>query len=376
MPSSVALVKAQKRSLIERHVRPNDGKALFEVFATLLPIALLWAAVPSSLRISYWVTALVVLALTLFLLRAFVVMHECGHGSLFRTARLNRAFGFLFGVVTGMPQYVWSQHHQFHHATNGNWARYRGPLNTMHVDDFAALDPAAQRRYEQARSLWLAPFGGFVYLLLNPRVNWLKGVAGLILHVVRAKIARPDVSLAAHAATFRTRYWSSPEEFRHMTANNVALFVLWIVMGWLVGPLVFAVCYVASCSLAGGAGIVLFTVQHNFEHAYASGTEGWDYDTAAILGTSFLVLPAWLNWMTVNIGYHHVHHLSARIPSYRLVDCHREYEPLFVDVKRLRLADIPAALRNILWDEKGRRIISIAEFRESATRSDVATQQS
>ena len=120
--------------------------------------------------------------------------------------------------------------------------------------------------------------------------------------------------------------------------------------------------YLVSTSLAGGAGIVLFTVQHNFEHSYASGDEGWDRDTAAIEGTSFLVLPGWLNWFTANIAYHHIHHLSARIPNYCLARCHRENEPLFADVVRIRLSQIHASLKYILWDTRARRIISVAEY--------------
>ena len=135
-------------------------------------------------------------------------------------------------------------------------------------------------------------------------------------------------------------------------------------MSWYVGPALFFTVYVISVSLAGGAGIVLFTVQHNFEHSYATGDEGWDYDTAAIEGTSFLVLPRWLNWFTANIAYHHIHHLSATIPNYLLAKCHAEYEPLFSDVTRVKLSGIPGALKYILWDTRARRIISVAEYRQ------------
>jgi omega-6 fatty acid desaturase (delta-12 desaturase) len=107
--------------------------------------------------------------------------------------------------------------------------------------------------------------------------------------------------------------------------------------------------------------IVLFTVQHNFEHSYASENEGWDRNTAAIHGTSFLILPPILNWFTANIAYHHVHHLCARIPNYCLVQCHREQSALFADVKRITLLQIPGALKYILWDQTGHRLISVAE---------------
>ena len=109
---------------------------------------------------------------------------------------------------------------------------------------------------------------------------------------------------------------------------------------------------------------MLFTVQHNFEHAYASGNERWDHDTGAIEGTSFLALPGWLNWFTANIGYHHIHHLSARIPNYRLVRCHNEYRHLFSAVTRVKLSQAHKALKYILWDTRAQRIISVAEYRQ------------
>jgi omega-6 fatty acid desaturase (delta-12 desaturase) len=107
-------------------------------------------------------------------------------------------------------------------------------------------------------------------------------------------------------------------------------------------------------------------VQHNFEHAYASRSEGWDYTRGAIEGTSFLVLPRWLNWFTLSIGYHHIHHLSARIPSYCLADCQNEYAHLFTGVTRIRLAQVPAAVKCILWDTVAQRIVSVAELQRRA----------
>lgn len=359
--SPIAAIKEQKRTIIARHVRPDNLKGGVAVAATLVPLGLIWYAVWLAAGVSYWLVAACVGLMSLFLLRVFVLMHDCGHGSLFRNAALNRAWGFAFGVISGMPQYVWSQHHQYHHATNGNWAQYRGPLNIVTVDEYAAMNSSRQRRYRIARNIWLAPFAGFAYLILNPRFTWLRGTAGLIRHIIQGKLTQPDVSMRAHASAYATPYWSSAREYWHMFWNNVALIALWTMMAAVVGPLLFLVSQIVSLSLAGGAGIVLFTVQHNFEHAYASADEGWDYDTAAIAGTSFLVLPPWLNWFTANIGYHHVHHLSARIPSYCLTGCHDEYRSLFGSVARVTLREVPRALRYILWDTRARRIISIAE---------------
>jgi len=355
-------IKRQKRALIARYARANDMKGLAQSLTTLVPLALLWVAASLSVRISYWLTAVVIVLLSLFTLRVLVLMHECGHESLFRTPLLNRSFGFLFGVLAGMPQYVWSQHHAFHHATNGNWERYRGPLATLSVDEFAAMSASRQQVYRHTRSWMMAPLGGFVYLLFNPRVNWAKGSLQFVLHVLVKKIAQPRIAWRVHAGSFRTSIWKSGREYWHMFWNNVVLLALWAAMCAVIGAGPFFAIYLISVSLAGGAGISLFTVQHNFEHAHATDSARWDYDVGAMQGTSFLLLPALLNWFTANIAYHHLHHLSATIPNYALAACHNEYSGLFANVPRIRLSGIPRALECILWDVRAQRIISVAEY--------------
>jgi omega-6 fatty acid desaturase (delta-12 desaturase) len=362
--SSIARIKQQKRSIINQYARADNWKGFTQVVTTFVPLCALWWVAVQSADVSYWLSAAVILLMSLFLVRVFVLMHDCGHGSLFRTAALNKSFGFAFGVVAGIPQYVWSRHHAYHHATNGNWAKYRGPLAIVTVDEYEALTHKQRRNYERARSTWLAPIAGFLYLIFNPRVTFLKGSFSLVAHIIRKKIAQPGVSIKAHAADFATPYWASAKEYWHMFWSNLALLAVWVLMSWAVGPALFLTVYLISVSLAGGAGIALFTVQHNFEHAYASGDEGWDRDTAAIRGSSFLILPNWLNWFTANIAHHHIHHLSARIPNYCLLKCHQQYEHLFTDVTRVSLSQVPKALKCILWDTRLARIISIAEYQQ------------
>ena len=336
--SSIRSLKEQKGAIIRRFARADNVKASTQVLTTLASLALLWCAALLSVHVSYWLTAAAVLPISLFTVRAFALMHECGHGSLFRTQRLNRAFGFLLGVISGMPQYVWSQHHNFHHANNGNWEKYRGLYTTLSVDEYAAKTDAQQRMYRGKCSIAVAPFAGLIYVIFNPRFTWLKGSIGLVSHIVKGKFAQPDLSIKAHAASFETRYWKSRKEYWHMFWNNVVLISVWVLMSWAFGTVLFFTIYLVSASLAAGAGIVLFIVQHNFEHSYASDGKNWDCDTGAIKGSSFLILPGWLNWFTANIAYHHIHHLSARIPNYRLIKCHNEYQELFLDVTRVRLS--------------------------------------
>jgi len=350
--------------MIGRYTKANNVKGLTQLLTTFGPILLLWWGAIAGAEVSLWVTAATVPLLSLFTLRAFTLMHECGHRSLFRSGKLNRAAGFLLGVVCGMPQFVWSQHHDYHHAHNGNWEKYRGPYTTLSTVEYAALSDTRQRIYRGKCSIASAPFTGFNYLLFNPRFTWILGSVGLMIHMVRGKVAQPSSSLKQLFASYRTRYWSSPRQYWHMFGNNVVLLSIWVVMCSTFGTALFFSIYVISVSIAGGAGIILFTVQHNFEHSYASDSEHWHYDIGATAGTSFLILPGWLDWFTLNIGYHHIHHLSARIPNYCLAQCHREYQQLFSDVTRIKLSQVYSSLKCILWDVHAQRIISVAEFRQ------------
>lgn len=370
--SSAQLLKEQKRALIREHAKANDREAIWQVVVTLVPLSILYWIGAWSIHVSLWITTAATLAITVLMMRIFCLMHECGHGSLFRTQWLNRAVGFFFGVASGMPQYVWSQHHHYHHQTNGNWDKYRGPLGTLSVIEYEALSSFRQWLYQYARHLVLAPAAGFVYLLFNPRVNWIKGSIAFMMHVLGRKIAQPHLPWRVHAATFKTRYWKSAREYWHQFWNNVVLISLWVLLSWAIGPVAFFAIYLTSVSLAGGVGIALFTVQHNFEHSYASEDATWDIDAGALSGTSFLILPRWLNWATANIGFHHIHHLSAAIPGYCLPRCHDEYQHLFAGVARITLAQIPRHLKCILWDSRAQRIISVLAYRQQKAAGGVA----
>jgi len=225
------------------------------------------------------------------------------------------------------------------------------------------------RLYRHKCSIAFAPFAGLIYVIFNPRFTWLKGSIGLVSHIIKRTIAQPNLSMKAHAASFETRYWRSDKEYWHMFWNNVVLLSIWGLMCWAIGTALFFAIYLSSAALASGAGVILFTVQHNFEHSYASDSRQWDYDTGAIEGTSYLILPRWLNWFTANIAYHHVHHLSAKIPNYRLVKCHNKNRHLFFDVTRVRLSHIPRALKYILWDTRSQRIISVAEYQQQMSQA-------
>src|SRR5258708_34925314 len=194
-------------------------------------------------------------------------------------------------------------------------------MNSGLIDEYEALNEKQKRMYERVRNVWQAPIGGFLYVLFNPRFTWLKGSIRLAAHVIKRKIAQPSITIKAHVADFKTPYWTSSKEYWHMFWNNVVLLSVWVAMSLLIGPALFFTVYVISVSLAGGVGIVLFTVQHNFEHSDVGGDDG-GYDViAAIQGTSFLICPRLFDCVDADIANHHVHHLSAAIPNYCLVIC-------------------------------------------------------
>jgi omega-6 fatty acid desaturase (delta-12 desaturase) len=305
----------------------------------------------------------------LFTIRIFVLMHDCGHRSLFRTPMLNRHAGFILGVVAGVPQAVWSKRHLHHHVANGNWDRFRGVLDILSVDEYAALDDWRRWRYRRIRHAVFAPYGGFIYMVFRPFWAWAKGSCDLLWHLATAKLREPYVSLSEHAQAFRTRYWRSLADYSDLCRHHLVSLIVWVGMCLAIGPMQFLSIHIASLTLTGAVMILLVHSQHNFEHAYASDDANWDPMSATLEGTSFLVLPRWLRWFTADSGYHHVHHLSAAIPNYRLAACHERHADLFAGVKRLRLADVPGTLRCILWDTHAQKITSMAEY-EQRNRAD------
>src|SRR5579872_4305404 len=161
MALSIDFIKQHKREMICRFGKSDDIRGSTQVLTTLLPLILLWWTAARWAALYPWAIAVTVPLIALFTLRVFALMHECGHGSLFRSHRFNRAAGFLLGVVAGMPQYVWSQHHSYHHAHNGDWEKCRGPYATLSVDEYEALSATQQRMYRQKCSVALAPLAGF-----------------------------------------------------------------------------------------------------------------------------------------------------------------------------------------------------------------------
>lgn len=360
--NSTVRVKAVSNTLIDKYSNRSDVKAIIQCLNTLIPYFVLFFLALKSLTVSIWLFATFIFVLSLFIVRIFMLMHDCGHKSLFKTQWLNTLWGFITGVLVGMPQYVWSQHHNYHHATNGNWEKYRGPLNILSVHEYENLTPSKQKFYCNSRNILLAPAGAFMYFIFNPRFNWIMGSLKFCLDVFRQKLKSLHTPMKTLVAEHQSRCWKTSTEYWHMTLNNIALLSIWAVASSYFGAAEFFTVYVISLSLAGAAGIIIFTTQHNFEGSYASNTKNWNYYTAALKGTSFFTFPKIFNWFGADIAYHHIHHISASIPNYNLASCHLEYASLFDEVHRLKLSDIPKSFKYILWDSERQRIISVDQY--------------
>jgi omega-6 fatty acid desaturase (delta-12 desaturase) len=360
-------LKQEKSTLIKKYASRSNSFAVYQMLSTMIPYFALFYFAIESLTISYWLTAGLVSLLILIIMRVFMMMHDAGHGCLFVTPKQNSIAGFIMGVMCGVPEYVWSKHHAYHHATNGNWSKYRGPLAVLSSEEYSELTEKKQKSYVNGRNILMAPLGGFLYFIFTPRFTWIKGTIQFFIHAVKLKSSAPFSSFQVIKDSFKTKFWADWKEYNHMAANNIVLLSLIIFGCMFFGVVPFMIIYVIALSLAGALGIILFTIQHNFEDSYATSDQDWDYNTAAIEGTSYLDLPRILHWFTADIGYHHIHHLSARIPNYKLRACHEEYQHLFEQVPTLKLKDILKSFKFILWDEASGRMISIEQYNERYT---------
>ena len=345
------------REKLRPYTVKSNSIATWQVLNTLIPFILLWIGYAFFVEVSVYFAIPFALVISFFILRSFVLMHDCGHRSLFKSKRANQLVGFSLGVITGMPQAVWSRNHTYHHNTNGDWVKYRGVFNILSTDKYDKLPKSVKRHYWLFRQPLILIPAGFFYVLLNPRFSWFFGTL-LMLWKIGALLMTFRFSEAVHVANkWDTRFWKDKKDYLHMTYNNIVLLSIWVVMCMTTGVAEFFILYVISTSLAGSIGILLFTIQHNFEDSYATDTAHVNHYRAALEGTSMLVLPKFLNWFTADIAYHHLHRLSVAIPNYRLAACHNEFASLFASVKRVCLNDALQTFNYQLWSPEQQKIV-------------------
>ena len=313
--------------------QPILSRSLFEIVVTLGPFILLWALAWWSISVSYFLTGVLCVLAGAFLVRLFMIQHDCGHGAFFNNRTANDWVGRALGVLTLTPYDVWRRSHSIHHSGSGNLEkRGFGDIHTLTVNEYYAgswLQRLHYRMYRHPVTLFLI---GPIYIF------------GL------------QNRLPLGAMKAGSKYWVST-----MGTNLVGMAIATVLI-YFMGSMPFLVIFLSTSFVASAIGVWLFYVQHQFDETHWDQPEDWDLHDAALYGSSHYDLPAPLRWMTGNIGVHHVHHLYSRIPFYRLNDVIRDY-PVLGEVRRLTLLQSFACARLHLWDEETRRLVSYRQAR-------------
>ncbi len=319
--------------ILARYRQPNRLRSAVELAITVVPLLILWGLAWASVLYGFWWGLLLIIPAALFLVRLFMIQHDCGHGSFFAHRRTDDWIGRVIGVFTLTPYDYWRRAHATHHASAGN-------LDERGVGDITTLTVAEYR----ARSGW----GKFAYRLYrHPAVMFIIGPAWLFVLQQRLPVGMMRSGWTPWVSTM---------------ATNLAVAVFALVMIWFGGVLPFLAVHLPIVVLAGAAGIWLFYVQHQFEDTQWSSAEDWEFQNAALHGSSHYDLPAVLRWFTGNIGIHHVHHMSSRVPYYRLPEVLRDY-PELRSVGRITMLDSLRCVKLVLWDENRRKLVSFREAR-------------
>lgn len=352
--------------ILSPYMKSNNLWGTYQILNTVIPYLFLWILVVKAAAISLWLLPPIMVLMILFSVRCFSLMHDCGHYSLFSSKKVNRVVGFILGVINAIPQYPWSRGHAYHHKTNGDWERYRGPSAVISTQEFAQLSPSGQGWYEILRHPLMIFPGGFFYLAIKPRLALILGIYGCFVHVLTSFKQDPNISLRERFSSYQSRNWYTTGEFWDLLFNNICVVGGWIILSHYLGWGFFWTVYSITLTCSAALFICVFFVQHNFEGSYAHKTAGWDYLRGAIEGSSYLELPRILKWFSADIGYHNIHHLCEKIPNYNLEVCHNQNIHLLAGVKTLRISDIPDCFKFILWDSDANRLVSIRSFRQAA----------
>jgi omega-6 fatty acid desaturase (delta-12 desaturase) len=319
--------------VLNRYRAPSHMRSAIELLVTAVPFVLLWIAAWACLRWSYWLSLAVAVPAAGFLVRLFMIQHDCGHGAFFRQRLANDWTGRIIGVLTLTPYDHWRRSHAVHHASSGNLDhRGIGDVTTLTVGEYLATSRLRRLAYRLYR---------------HPLVMFGLGPAYIFLVQHR---------YPAGEALRRWRSWVSP------MATNTAIAALLVAAMWLVGVRPFLLVHLPIVLLAASIGVWLFYIQHQFEETFWARASTWTMPEAALHGSSHYDLPLVLRWFTANIGVHHVHHMCSRIPYYRLARVLHDHQEL-KDVGRITLAQSIGCVRFALWDEARRKMISFRQLR-------------
>lgn len=334
IPSKQAVWK----EVVARYQQPSTPRALWQIVNTLVPYGLLWYLMRLSVDVSWWLTIPLAALAGAFLVRIFIIFHDCGHGSFFKSRTANDVVGFLAGVLTFTPYYHWRWEHNIHHASAGHLdKRGTGDVWTMTVQEYLEASRWKRFSYRLAR---------------NPFVLFC--IAPLVLFLILQRFPARN---------------ANPRERHSVWWMNLAIIAMAVGLGSAFGALNYLIIQVTVTTVAGAAGVWMFYVQHQFEDVYWERGENWDFTAAALQGSSFYKLPRILQWFSGNIGFHHIHHLSPRIPNYNLQKCH-EADPLFQQVKPITFFASLKSLTFRLWDEERKKLVGFRRARELRKQRD------
>ncbi len=318
------------REVVARYQKPSVRAAIVQLLTTVVPFLGMLGVMYWSLSVSYWLTLGLALVAAGFMVRTFIIMHDCGHGSFLPSRRWNDIVGFVTGVLTLTPYVQWRRDHAIHHATSGDLdGRGHGDINTLTIREYLALSWKGRLWYRIYR---------------NPIVMF--GIGPLWL-MIQHRIGTRD---------------SGRKEAMNVMLTNLTVAGVVVTAGLLIGWKALFLIWFPVFMIGGAAGIWLFYVQHQFEDTYWADHGEWNYATAAIEGSSYFKLPRPLEWITGHIGLHHVHHLSPRIPNYRLRRCHEE-NSMFHSVRVLTIRESFRTIRLKLWDEDRQELVGWRELR-------------
>lgn len=319
--------------ILVKYREPILSRSIFELAVTLGPFVAIWALAWWTLSISPWLAAALALINAAFLVRLFMIQHDCGHGAFFKHRPLGDWIGRFLGVLTLTPYDVWRKNHSIHHATTGNLDRRgTGDLPTLTVREYRAKS-------------WL---GRAMYRLVRNPV-FLFGIAPIYLFFLQNRLPIGQMQAGR-------RYWISA------MATNAAIGAVLGLILWLGGMNVLLFVFLPTTIMAAITGVWFFYVQHQFEDTVWDNEEDWNLHDAAFSGSSHYDLPGILRWITANIGVHHVHHLASRIPFYRLGEAIRDHD-LLAQSKRITLWESFRCARLHLWDEQSRKLLSFSDAR-------------
>ncbi len=338
--SSTDNLRAAWRKAVAKYQKPDRNRSLWMLVNSLGGYLILWTLMAFSLSWSYWLTLLLAVPTAGFMVRIFIIFHDCGHGSFFKSTRTNTLVGILTGLFTFTPYHQWRHHHAIHHATAGNLdKRGTGDVLTLTVKEYLALP-------------WIKRLGYRLYR--NPLVMFVLGPTFVFL--IGHRIPSPKIGRRERQGV----WWT-----------NLALLGIFTSLSLLLGFKNVLLIQLPIVMIGTGAGVWLFYVQHQFEGVYWERHENWEFDKAGFYGSSYYRLPRLLQWFSGNIGFHHVHHLSPRIPNYNLEKCQRENQ-VFHQVQPLTLFSSLKSLRFRLWDEDRRQLIGFHQLKSLQPKSTIA----